>query len=92
MGIENLEGQSGILRVLLLLLELGEAHQDRLDGPRNLYGRIVKASLEKLESEGLVKRWVDNTAWTPRKMSALTEKGIRVAEKVRDIDRLLCHK
>ncbi len=89
MGVETLEGQSGILRVLVLLLEFGEAHQERLDGPRNLYGRIVKASLEKLESEGLVKRWVDDTVWTPRKMSALTEKGIKVAEKVKEIDRLL---
>ncbi len=40
----------------------------------------------------LVKRWVDATVWTPRKMSALTEKGIKVAEKIKEIDRLLSHK
>lgn len=89
MGIETLEGQSGILRVLVLLLEIGPVHQERLDGPRNLYGRIIKASLEKLESEGLVRRWVDETAWTPRKMSALTAKGMKVAEKIAEIDHLL---
>lgn len=47
----SLEGQSGILRVLLLLLELGPAHHEILDGPRNLYGRIVKASLDTEENE-----------------------------------------
>ncbi len=77
---------------MVLLLEFGEAHQERLDGPRNLYGRIVKASLEKLESEGVVRRWVDDTVWTPRKMSALTEKDIEVAKKVREIDSLMAAK
>ena len=90
MGVESLEGQSGILRVLLL--KLGSAHQEMLDGPRNLYGRVVKASLEKLESAGLVRRRVEDTGWTPRKMSALTEKGIEVAKKVREIDSLMAGK
>ena len=89
MGVELLESQSGILRVMLLLLELGTVHQDRLNGPRDLYPRIIKASLEQLEAAGLVRRWVDGDAWTPRKMSTLTEKGIKVAERVKEIDRLL---
>ena len=76
----------------MLLLELGPAHQEMLDGPRNLYGRVVKASLEKLESAGLVRRRVEDTGWTPRKMSALTEKGIEVAKKVREIDSLMAGK
>jgi len=54
--------------------------------------RISKSSLEKLEKAGLVKRWVDDTVWTPRKMSALTEKGIKVAEKVREVDSLMTGK
>lgn len=92
MGVELLECQSGILRVMLLLLELGTVHQDRLNGPRNLYPRIIKASLEQLEAAGLVRRWVDGDAWTPKKMSALTEKGIKVAKKLKEIDLLLTDK
>ncbi len=54
MGVELLESQSGILRVMLLLLDLGTVHQDRLNGPRDLYPRIIRASLERLEAAGLV--------------------------------------
>ena len=50
-----------MLRALVLLLEPGQAHHERPDGPGNLYGLTVKARLEKLESERLVKRWADDT-------------------------------
>ena len=92
MGVESLEGQSGILRVMVLLLELGAVHQDRLNGPRDLYPRVIESSLEKLEKAGLVKRWVDDDAWTLKKMSELTDKGIEVARKVKEIDLLLSDK
>jgi hypothetical protein len=47
---KNLEGQAGILRPLAFLFELCEVRWEGLDGKRNLYDRIVKASSGKLES------------------------------------------
>ena len=87
-----LKSQSGILRVMLLLPELGKAHQDRLNGPGDLYPRTIKASLEQLEAAGLVRRWADHDVWTPKKISALTKKGIKVSKKLKEIDSLLTSK
>ena len=68
MDIVTLEGQKGIPFVLVLLLE--QVHPKRSDGPGNLCGRIVKESLEKLESKVLVRRWADDTSWTLGRMSS----------------------
>ena len=92
MTVEILERQSGIIRILLYLLDHGESYQMELADGGGMYDRIVTVGLAKLESLGLVRRWVDENAPTPKKMSALTNKGIKVAEKLKEIDQLLSHK
>ena len=92
MAVELLEHQSGIIRILLYLLDHGQAYQMELADAGGMYDRIVTVGLAKLESLGLVRRWVDENWPTPKKMSALTDKGIKVAEKLKEIDILLTGK
>ena len=92
MTVEVLEHQSGIIRILLYLLDHGQAFQMELADAGGMYDRIVTVGLVKLEALSLVRRWIDENAPTPRKMSALTEKGIKVAKKLKEIDLLLTGK
>lgn len=92
MAVELLEHQSGIIRILLYLLDHGQAYQMELADAGGMYDRIITVGLAKLESLGLVRRWVDENWPAPKKMSALTEKGIKVAEKLKEIDTLLTGK
>ena len=92
MTVEVLEHQSGIIRILLYLLDHGQAFQMELADAGGMYDRIVTVGLVKLEALGLVRRWIDENAPTPRKMSALTEKGVKVAKKLKEIDLLLTGK
>jgi len=89
MNIRELEGQSGILRLPLLLLEKGEMGYYSIIKESDLYDRILRNSLDKLKKLGLVKTRIDTSTYPSRIMISLTDKGRRVAEKLKEIEEML---
>ena len=89
MNIRELEGQRGILRLPLLLLEKGEMGYYSIIKESDLYDRILRNSLDKLKKLGLVKTRIDNSTYPPRIMISLIDKGKKVAEKLREIEEMM---
>lgn len=91
MSIENIEGQKGSLRLLIYLYMVGEANVQRIVNETNLYPRIVKSSIALLEKEGLISSSVNRSTYPPKNMANLTEKGRKIAEKLKEIEDILAH-
>jgi predicted transcriptional regulator len=88
-SIENIEGQKGALRLLIYLNKVGKANMQRIVNETNLYARIVKSSTTLLEKEGLVSTNIDHNSYPPKNMVSLTDKGKRIAEKMKEINDIL---
>jgi len=89
MAIRDLEGQKGILRVLMLLDEKGEINYYSIIKESDLYDRVLKLSLEKLRELELIKTRIDKSSYPPRNMISLTDKGKKVAQKLKEIEEIL---
>lgn len=89
MSLEKLEGQKGVLRILVYLFEHGETNFQRIVDGSSLYDRIVRNSLPILKDAGLVSTRIDDTSYPPKNMISLTEKGKGVANKLKEIEILL---
>jgi len=89
MNLKNLEGQKGILRILVYLLDKGEVSIQNITDNTDLYYNIVKKSSSLLREYGLANTRVDNSTYPPRNMLSLTEKGKRVAEHLKKVEEML---
>ncbi|MHB1708466.1 MAG: winged helix-turn-helix transcriptional regulator [Thermoplasmataceae archaeon] len=89
MKISLLEGQKGILRLLMFLDERGELNVQRIIDESELYDRIIKNSARALEKGGLIAQHVDSSSYPPKNMLSLTEKGHKVAAKLKEIEEIL---
>jgi len=86
MNLKNLEGQKGILRILVYLLDKGEVSIQNITDNTDLYYSIVKKSSSLLREYGLVNTRVDSSTYPPRNMISLTDKGRKVAEHLKKIE------
>jgi len=89
MNLKNLEGQKGILRILVYLLDKGEVSIQNITDSTDLYYNIVKKSSSLLREYGLANTRVDNSTYPPRNMISLTDKGRKMAEKLKEIEEVL---
>jgi len=89
MAIKDLEGQKGILRVLILMKDKGEINYYSIIKESDLYDRVLRLSLKKLKELGLIESRLDHSTYPPRNMISLTDKGRKVAEKLEEIEKLL---
>jgi len=89
MNLKNLEGQKGILRILVYLLDKGEVSIQNITDNTDLYYSIVKKSSSLLREYGLVNTRVDKSTYPPRNMISLTDKGKKVAEYLKKVEELL---
>jgi len=89
MNLKNLEGQKGILRILVYLLDKGEVSIQNITDSTDLYYSIVKKSSSLLREYGLANTRVDKSTYPPRNIISLTEKGKEVAEYLKKIEKLL---
>jgi len=89
MAIRDLEGQKGILRVLMLLDEKGEVNYYSIIKESDLYDRVLRLSIEKLRELELIKTRIDKSSYPPRNMISLTDKGRKVAEKLKEIEEVM---
>ena len=77
------------MQLPLLLLEKGEMGYYSTIKESDLYGRIFRNNLDKLKKLGRVKTRIDNSTYPPRIMISLTDKGKKVAEKLREIEEMM---
>ncbi len=89
MPLEKLEGQKGVLRILVYLFDHGETNFQRIIDESDLYDRIVRNSIRILKDVGLISTKIDNTSYPPKNMISLTEKGKRIAENIRKIEEIM---
>ena len=89
MDIRELEGQKGILRLLIFLLENGETGYYSIIKESDIYDRVLRLSLERLKGLELIETRVDNTSYPPRNMISLTDKGKKVAKHLKEIEIIL---
>ncbi len=89
MSLEKLEGQKGVLRILVYLNEHGETNFQKIVDDSSLYDRIVRNSLPILKDAGLISTKIDNSSYPPKNMISLTQKGKRIGSKLKEIDEIL---
>lgn len=89
MSLAAIEGQKGVLRTLVYLYDNGESNFQKIADSPGLYDRIVRNSLSILNEQGLIRQRIDNSSYPPKNMLSLTEKGKRVAEKLKEIDDII---
>lgn len=92
MIIDEIDGQRGYLKILLHLKE------KKFTNVRELYGQIgishsgAYSALSKLLSHGLVEEkeeWGKDRRGGKRKNYYLTDKGKKIADKLRDIEKII---
>ena len=87
--MSQFERRAGGLRLLVFLLSEGEAEMKKIIYGADLNASSAYASLELLKELRLVKTRIDQTKYPARNMISLTENGKLVAEKLKDIERIL---
>ncbi len=87
--IRALEGQAGILQTILFLEKVGEVNFQKIVGDAGITGRSLYGSLEKLGKLGLIKQRTDSTSYPPKNMITLTEKGKKIAIKLKEVEIVL---
>lgn len=89
MSLARIEGQKGVLRTLVYLYDNGESNFQKIADSPGLYDRIVRNSLAILNEQALIRQRIDNSSYPPKNMISLTEKGKKVAEKLKEIQDML---
>jgi len=92
-GIRNhmrtLEGQAGNLRVLIYLSNVDETNFQSIVERLPLTGRSLYSVIDKLKELELIKTRIDRSSYPPRNMISLTDKGRKVAEYLKKIEKVL---
>lgn len=89
MSLSKLEGQKGILRILTFILDKGETNFQRIVDQTDMYDRIVRNSLPILRELELISTRIDKSTYPYRNMISLTDKGKKVAEKLKEIEEII---
>lgn len=89
MFLEKLEGRKGILRILVFVYEHGETNFQKIIDESDLYDRIVRSNLPILKGAGLISTRIDSTSYPHKNMISLTEKGKKIAEKLKEVEVIL---
>jgi DNA-binding MarR family transcriptional regulator len=87
--IKVLEKQSGLIRLLIYLSEKSPINVQSIIDDSDIYPNIMYASIRKAKEIALIEDKVDNSKYPPRTMLSLTEKGRRVAQKLKEIEEIL---
>ena len=90
MSISYLEGQRGILRIILYLLENGEVNRDKINRELTGSSLLTNRSIERLTSLGLVEiKWRDIGKMNKLPLVYLSKKGREVAELLKKVSEKL---
>lgn len=89
MLLEKLEGQKGILRLLVFVYDNGESNFQKIVDEGNLYDRVVRSSVAVLKEINLLTTRVDDSSYPRKNMVSLTERGETIAKKLKEIEKVL---
>ena len=87
--LSKLEKQSGTLQTLVFLNEAGETNFQAAMDQIGLFYSVFYRALVKLKEAGLVAQRIDSKAIPNKNMISLTDKGKKVARKLKDIEEIL---
>jgi len=87
--MRTLEGQAGNLRVVIYLSNVDETNFQSIVEGLPLTGRSLYSVIDKLEELELINTRIDRSSYPPRKMISLTDKGRKVAEYLKKIEKVL---
>ena len=87
--MRTLEGQAGNLRVLIYLSNVDETNFQSIVEGLPLTGRSLYSVIDKLKELELINTRIDRSSYPTRNMISLTEKGRKVAECLKKIEKLL---
>ncbi len=87
-NLKDMERQSGLLRLLLYLLE-GDSYVVKLLHYHDIPNNQLMRSINQLLKLELIVSKPDTSTFPQRKMLSLTEKGKKVARKLREINDML---
>ncbi|AKA48390.1 hypothetical protein IX51_03990 [uncultured archaeon] len=88
-SIGELEKQSGILRITLFLRDKDEYLLSRIWPDSGVSINQGYKALEKLKDLGIIKARIESSSYPPKNLISLTEKGKKVAEKLKELEELL---
>ncbi|MFP3257476.1 MAG: hypothetical protein RXO36_06740 [Candidatus Nanopusillus acidilobi] len=83
--LKVLEKQSGFLRLLVYLFENGEKQITDIINNAEIPVHQLYASIEKGKELGLINTRIDNSIYPARNLVYLTERGRKIAEKIKEI-------
>jgi DNA-binding PadR family transcriptional regulator len=83
--LKVLEKQSGFLRLLVYLSDKKEKALTEILDETDIPVHQLYSSIEKAKELNLVKTRIDSKKYPPRNLISLTQKGIRVSEKIKEI-------
>ena len=87
--IRVLEKQSGLIRLLIFLLDHQPINVQSVIESTDIYPNIMYASLKKSKDLGLITTRTDSRSYPPRSMISLTDKGRKVAKHLKEIEEIL---
>lgn len=83
--LKVLEKQSGFLRLLVYLSDKKEKALTEILDETDIPVHQLYSSIEKAKELDLVKTRMDSRKYPPKNLISLTQKGIRVSEKIKEI-------
>jgi len=87
--IKVFEKQSGLIRLLIYLVDQEPINVQSVTENTDIYPNIMYASLHKAKKLSLISKKYDRSTYPPRNMMSLTDKGRKVAEKLKEIEEIL---
>jgi len=87
--IRVFEKQSGLIRLLIYLVDHEPINIQSVIENTDIYPNIMYASLQKAKKLSLISTKSDRSTYPPRNMISLTDKGRKVAEKLKEIEEVL---
>ena len=87
--IRVLEKQSGLIRLLIFLLDHQPINVQSVIESTDIYPNIMYASLRKSKNLGLITSRTDSKSYPPKNMISLTDRGKKVAKHLKEIEGIL---
>ncbi|MGC9193636.1 MAG: hypothetical protein ACP5FQ_07040 [Thermoplasmata archaeon] len=87
--IKIFEKQSGLIRLLIYLLDHQPINIQSIIDNTDIYPNIMYSSLNKSKDLGLIDSKIDKSSYPPKNMISLTVKGEKVARKLKEIKEIL---
>jgi hypothetical protein len=87
--IKVFEKQSGLIRLLIYLVEHEPINVKSVIENTNIYSNIMYALLQKVKKRSLISTKSDHPTYLPLNMISFTDKGRKVAEYLKKIEVML---